>query len=346
MRSDYSKWAGLLMISAFGGLLIPGAAAALPLRSDAGDGFAVMTFVSNEEQVRMVRAQIKSIREFGGPYKNSRIHVVLTDRDNLPGDALKGANVELLDIEMDKALIDYPLAAKAFAAAQVEALAADEVGTLVWLDPSVIVMDSLDALDLEGGNYDVAARPVYLLNTIGIPPGTEPNDFWAPIYRAAGLDYRTLAAYKTVVDEGDIQPYFNCEVIAYNPKLGICREWARIIEPLLKDKAYQSASCTTFQRRLFLHQAALSGVIASKVKPERIRPLPLACGYPFIIHERLSPAKKASTMKGMSVVIFDDAWASDPAWMKKIPIPEPLNGWLSQAYQEYRAGQGALHERP
>ena len=145
----------------------------------------------------------------------------------------------------------------------------------------------MDALNLEN-NFDAAIRPVSLSNNISIPPGVEPNDYWAPIYKETGIDYKNLPILETIVDEVKIQPYYNCEVYSINPKLGICSEWARILTKLLKDENFQKSTCTTFLRRLFLHQAVLSGVITSKIKQEKIKSLPITSGYPFNQHERLS----------------------------------------------------------
>ncbi|TFG74923.1 MAG: MBL fold metallo-hydrolase, partial [Chrysiogenales bacterium] len=230
--------------------------------------------------------------------------------------------------------LDYPLALKAFAAAQVEKKVADTVATLVWLDPGVMVLNSLAALDLDG-EFSAAVRPVTLANTIAMPPQSEPDDYWKPIYEETGLDCKTLPLLETIADEVKIQPYYNCEVFSFNPGLGIAKEWARLLGRFLKDENYQKTACTTFLKRLFLHQAVLSAVISSRAKPDRIKALPLTSGYPFNQHEKLSVSKKAASLNDLSVVIFDYAWDSSPAWMKKIKIEEPLHQWLFATYLDY-----------
>jgi hypothetical protein len=323
-----------LLFFALGRQSATGLAAKPRLPREGRERFAVMTFAATGEQVRSVRALIKSIREFGGAYRDCKVYVVLGDPEGAPGGILEGRDVHLLPLKMDRAFLEYPLALKAFAAAQVEELVKNDVGTLAWLDPGTLVLRSPEALDL-AGSLDAALRPVFLLNTIGLPPGAEPNDYWAPIYTETGLDHRAPPAFRTVVDEAEIQPYFNCEVFSLDPGLGLCKEWARLLEGLLRDEDYQRASCATFLRRLFLHQAVLSGVIASRLSPESIKPLPMACGYPFNLHGRLAEAKRIASLNDVAVVIFDDAWARDPEWLKKLPAPEPLRTWLFETYQEY-----------
>lgn len=305
-----------------------------PLSGRASGELAIMSYASNEEQVRSVKALIKSIRDLGGKDRNSQIYVVLIDSEHIPGDSLKGRNVELLTLDIDRSFLNHPLAVKAFAAAKVEEIAAGRVKTIVWFDPGVIVLNSFEALDL-APDFEAAVRPVTLANNIALSPDVEPNDYWAPIYREVGLDYRRLPAFKTIVDEMEIQPYFNCEVYSLDPGKGLCREWARILGKLLGDRNYQQTACTTFLRRLFLHQAVLSGVISSKIKPERIKPLPITSGYPFTQHEKLSAQKRISRLNEAAVVIFDQTWVNNPDWMKAIPIQDPLKTWLADTYRNY-----------
>jgi len=298
------------------------------------DQFAFMTFVSTGEQARSVRAMIKSIRENAGEYNNCKIYVVLAQPDEATDNLLAGENVELLRPEGDTLFLNYPLAVKAFAASQVEQLVKGKIQTLVWLDPGVMVLDSPEDLDLKG-RYDVSLRPVSLVNNIGLSPGIGPNDYWSPIYKANKLNYKTVRTVETVVDAVQIQPYYNCEIYSVDPALGLCREWEAQLSELLRDESYQQNTCTTPRRRLFLHQAVFSGIIASRIKANRIKELPLTCSYPFNQHDQLSEEMKVSTLNQLSAVIFDYAWIKIPTWMDKIRIDEPLRSWLCDTYLEY-----------
>lgn len=301
---------------------------------DPSDHFAIMTLVSSGEQERSVRAMIESIRENAGDYSNCRVYVVMAQPADIPGNSLAGENVVLLRPEADSIFLHYPLAIKAYAASQVEQLVKSKIKTLVWLDPGVIVLNSLGSLDLKG-RFDVSVRPVSLVNNIGLPPGAEPDDYWLPIYEANQLDYRTVQTIETVVDAVQIQPYYNCEVYSVNPAKGICREWAEQLEGLLRDEGYQKNSCTTPQRRLFLHQAVLSAIIASQINPDRIKALPVTSSYPFNQHDMLPAERKVSSLSELAAVIFDYAWTGNPSWMDKIDIDEPLRSWLFSTYREY-----------
>jgi hypothetical protein len=295
---------------------------------------AVVTFVSTHEQERAVLALIRSVREQGGALHSSPVFVVTADAQELPCASLREEGVTVLPLEIERSFLDYPLALKAFAAAEVEKKVMDGIDTLIWLDPGVIVLNSLGALDL-GKDFDAALRPVTLANTIGIPPRNEPNDYWEPIYRETGLDYANLPVLKTIADEQEIQPYYNCEVFSFNPKLGLAAEWARLLTRFLKNENYQKTVCTTSFRKLFLHQAVLSAVISSRIKPERIRALPLTSGYPFSQQMKLPAAIRIASLDEVSVLIFDRTWQQDEKWLERIPAKEPLRKWLSQVYREY-----------
>jgi glyoxylase-like metal-dependent hydrolase (beta-lactamase superfamily II) len=326
---------GLILIMIFMFLHLEAVPDRIPLSMNDGSRVtAVATFVSTPEQERAVRVLIRSIREKGGDYKALPIYVVTTDAAGLPCASLKQRDVEVLPLEMERPFLDYPLALKAFAAAQVERRVKDGAATLIWLDPGVIVLNSLGDLDL-GKEFDAALRPVTLANTIGIAHGSAPNEYWRPIFGETGLDYAKLPVLKTIIDDLEILPYYNCEVFSFNPKLGLAQEWARLLARFLKDDTYQKSVCTTFLRRLFLHQAVLSAVITSSIKPERIKALPLTGGYPFSQHDRLSAAKKRSSLNEVSVVIFDRTWQLNPAWIEQVRIEEPLRGWLLAAYVNY-----------
>jgi len=297
-------------------------------------GTAIMTYVSSAEQERLIWAMIKSVREFGGSYRNSKIFIVLADQINQPCNSLKGDNIELLPLQMDTAFADYPLAIKAFASAQVEKNVGDDIQTLIWVDPGVLILNSLETLDLQG-KYDIALRPVTLKNNIGTPPGTEPDGYWQPIYKANKLNYKKLLPVRTIADEEIIQPYYNCEVYSVNPKLGICKKWAIQLTDLLKNNSYQETACTTFFSQLFLHQAVFSAVATSKIKNNRLKLLPLTSSYPFNQHDQLPSASKIKSMNELTVVIFDYAWNKIPTWEEKIPSSEPLKSWLRETYLEY-----------
>lgn len=295
---------------------------------------AIVTFVSNPEQERSVRALIQSVRALGGPYAQIPVYVVSTDTKTLPCHSLKDPDTIILPLEMNPEFLNYPLAFKAFAAATVEKRVHQERDTLIFLDPGVLVLKPLSDLVLDK-EHDLALRPVTLSNGIGIPPEAGENDYWTPIYRQCGLDARSLPTVKTIVEEIPLLPYYNCEVFSFRPALGLARQWAETLTVFLRDDAYQKTVCTTFTRQLFLHQAVLSAVVGSGVTNRRIRALPLESAYPFSQHDRLPKNRQAASLDDLSVVIFDRTWQQNPGWMKKLPLSGPLKERLFKISLDY-----------
>lgn len=298
------------------------------------NGIAIVTYVSDNVDERSTRAFIKSVREFAGDYKNCSIYVVLADEENFPCESLKDKNVVLLPLEMEEEFRNYPLAIKAFAAAQVEKIVKDDVVTLVWFDPATLVLNSLENLDLEN-KYDLAIRPVTLLNNIGLKPHTPPDDYWTPIYNELALDYKNIPTVKTIADESEIQAYYNCEIFSVNPRLGFFQKWSELLTKFLRDEAYQKNACTTFQRRLFLHQAVLSGLINKFISPDKIKSLSLKSAYPFNQHDKLPVGKKVNSPNDLSAIIFDYAWERNPKWMDIVAVNEPLKTSLENIFIDY-----------
>lgn len=294
----------------------------------------LVTYAASAEQARSAAALVKSVRRFGGDESACGFKIVRVGAVEFSDAVFNDPHVEILPLDPAAAFLDYPLAVKAFAAALAEDAVKDSAGTLIWMDPGVLVLSGFSALRLDG-DFDAAFRPVTLHNGIGLEPGAPPDAYWEPIYRVTGLSGRRLPRFRTIVDEIDIQPYFNCEVYALDPRRGICREWAALLTDLLRDETYQRTACSEFRRRLFLHQAVLSAVAVSRIRPERLKPLPLSSGYPFSQHVRLPAARRLSFLNDVSVVIFDETWSRDPQWMSRVPVLEPLKSGLLEIWREY-----------
>lgn len=297
--------------------------------------FAVVTYVLNPDQEKKAEALIKSLRRFGGDYGGVPVYVVLGNPKDVPCERLRQAGVQLVPTDADELGRRYPLAIKAYAAAQIERLAADRIDTLAWFDPETLVVGPLQALDL-GDKFDAAVKPVFKVNNVALPADASPDAFWKPIYKATGLDPARIPVVKSILEGRSIKAYFNCEIFSVRPRMGIFREWAARLESFLKDQEYQRTACLDSLHRLFLHQAVLSAVIVSKTQASRRAELPNSCGYPFNLHRDLPPAQKAAALNGLSGIILETVWDDDPGWMKLMEIHEPLRGWLRRAFTDYK----------
>jgi len=297
--------------------------------------FAIATYVDSDEKAAHARALIKSLRRFGASYQNSPVYVALDTTKGLSSARMSLQNVTLVPFHMPSCAAGYPLAVKAYAAAAIEASMPDSVRTLAWFDPETLVLGSLQDLDLDTSQA-VAIRPVFLVNTIGQSPATAVNDYWRPIYRATALESSAVPQVRSVVDEHVLRAYYSCIIFSFQPRLGLAGEWSRLMTIFVQDTLYQKSVCTTFLQKLFLHQAILSALIVRRVPAGDIRMLPLTCGYPLNLHERLPDGKKQKSMDHLSSLILDELWRRNADWQSLLPCAEPMRTGLRQLYDEYQ----------
>ena len=131
---------------------------------------------------------------------------------------------------------------------------------------------------------------------------------------------------ESFVDRQILRAYWNSCTYALNPALGLSREWYERFRRLVADGAYQTRCCQDEWRRIFLHQAVWSTLVARDIPEARIRALPPAYGYPLHLHQDLAERRVATLNEVVSVIgaDVDGDWAG----MTDAAIHEPLRSWL------------------
>lgn len=304
-------------------------------QNEQSDDIAIMTYVINHEQKRLVDALIKSVRTFAGEYANSQIYIAVPEEANFPYDSLKQKGVTLLSVNVNKKITRYPFAFKAFAAAKVEEVFQNQYGTLIWFDPGVIILGELNDLDLSKVQSSAALRTVSLNNNIGLTRKDTLNDYWKKIYQETELKYEDIPYMKTIVDQVEAKAYINCQVYSINPKLGILKKWASLLFKLIFDDEYQKKACSGFRAKVFLHQAVFSGLVIAGIPFDKIHLMSLKSNYPVNHIKQMDPAIIVDRFNDIHVAVFDARWSRDPNWMDNIRIEEPLKKWFFDTYIEY-----------
>jgi len=285
------------------------------------------TVVLTPYQERAAALLVESIRTFGGEFNQAPIYVAVDNPDTLPCTGSRERGARVIRLELDEAARAYPFAAKVYAAAQVERMVATAARTLVWLDAETLVLAPPTDLDLDGPQV-VAARPVFLLNTVGLPVDQPVDHFWSAIYEAAGADPAAVPAVVSLVEDVAIRLYINCGIIAFRPGRGICREWAKTFGALASDEAFQRSACADARHRIFLHQAVLSAVVAARTRPAERRWLPPGYVYPLHLHNRLPIEKRAHRLNDLTCMIVESLWEEAAGVSRVMPVEEPLRSWL------------------
>jgi hypothetical protein len=108
----------------------------------------------------------------------------------------------------------------------------------------------------------------------------------------------------------------------------LLRQWLECFEVLVGDQAFQSAYCQDERHQVFLHQAVLSALIATRLDPQRVRILPPIYSYPYNLHPSVPCDWRAQALDDLVCVAYEER-SLDPAVMNDITVHEPLRSWLS-----------------
>jgi len=273
----------------------------------------------------MARVVIESLRAFGGPLCDSPVWVFVREPERvlhaLPD--LEGINRFPLVLEQNTP--PYPFTEKVYACARAEEMAGAEFRALVWLSLDCLVINPPLLFDLDPApNYppaDAAFRPVHHRNVGSLADGPL-DDYWKEIYRA--MDIQDMPhIVESFADQQRIRPYFNTHCFAFNPAAGLGRSWWAHFKTIVTNEAFQTGPCRDELHRIFLHQAILSTLVASRLDWERVRLLPPEYNYPLNLLEEMPPDRKAPVLNNLVNAVYEETFPWD-----KIAIQEPLRSWL------------------
>lgn len=329
-----------LMLVLFGTCIPASAFAYSPVKSRSHD-LVFATCCLSYDQEKKASILINGLRDLGGPFSDCPVYVVVHDTSRYSFSAVRKEHVIVVQLTLPAEILNYPFAFKAFAAGKVEEMISRDrsfpdkkVRTLAWFDPESLILAPPDDLELSK-QYEAALRPVYLFNGVGIRADSMAGAYWGPVLKAAGVDEKSLFEMETVVDEVPMKAYLNCGIFSVDPGLGVCREWASLLREMITDQQYQHSACITPFRRIFLHQVAFTTAVIKNIQPDKIHWLPMTCGYPLDLHERVPEKKQVTTLNDIQCAITEDRWRRDPDWMSTFTIQEPLKTWLEDAYLDF-----------
>lgn len=286
-------------------------------------GFLLM--LRSEAGERMARVVIESLRAFGGPLCDSPIWAFVLEPERvlhaLPG--LEG--VHRFPLVLEQNAPPYLFTEKVYACARAEEMAGADFRTLVWLSLDCLIVNPPLLFDLDPlpgiPSADAAFRPVHHRNVGSLADGPL-DDYWQGIYRA--LDVRDMFhTVESFADQQRIRPYFNTHCFAFNPAVGLGRAWWAHFKAMVTDEAFQTGPCRDELHKIFLHQAILSTLVASRLDWEQVRLLPPEYNYPLNLLEEMPSDRRAPVLNNLINAVYEEAFP----W-NKIAIQEPLHSWL------------------
>jgi glyoxylase-like metal-dependent hydrolase (beta-lactamase superfamily II) len=298
------------------------------------DRLALVTYVSDNIQLKHAGILIESLRRNAGKYSDSKVYVVVTDSltdytalGEMPG-------VIILKLNPGRDIARYPYAVKPFAAACAEAAIGRAADYIAWFDPETAILSQPDGL-VPGNRAPAVIQPVFLSNTVGQAPDEPLNDYWAPVYRASGTEKPDIPIVETLIDRQRIRAYYNCVIFSVRSDAGIMKAWADAMERLLSDSLYAYVTCNTPQRMTFLHQAAFSAVITAKTSASPPAVLPLSDGFPLHMTDKIVKTGGNDPVESAACVILENLWISDPSWLDKIHASDKVTGKLADLYLQF-----------
>lgn len=282
------------------------------------------TFVDHPIQLPKASLLLASIRAFGGPLSECNIWVFHDTRLSASLAELKEHGTNVIPLELPEKTCNYPFAGKVAACARAEEMAGSLYRSFVWMAPDCLVLRPPLLFDLDD-NADAALRPVHVRN-IGSPAGESPDGYWKGIFRAAritDLD-RNVESF---IDCRIIRAYYNTHSFAVNPSRRLMGRWLQLFSKLVSNRKFQKKHCADELHRLFLHQAALSAILASELDKSGIRILPEEYCYPYNLHEMVPRDRKARTLNELVCIAYENRQLN-PEAMTDIIVEEPLRTWL------------------
>ena len=246
---------------------------------------------------------------------------------NIQSDCLK---VQIIPLNVPDTVRDYIFGDKVYACAQAEAMATPEVQSLVWINPTCVVVNPPLLFDL-GSAFDAAVRPVHIRN-VGLR-ATDPLDaFWQTIFATSGVN-DIASTVESFVEGQCLRAYFNSHAFAINPKKGLLRRWFDLFEKLVCDREFQTRACADERHPIFLFQALLSALLATSLNPQRIHILPPTYNYPYNLQSSLPLDRRSKSLNDLVCFTYEER-SINPSEMKDIEIREPLKSWLA-AHQDW-----------
>lgn len=288
-------------------------------------------FAENSVQLNNVLLMVESIRTFAGKHQNAPIWIYipeeLMEKESETLEKFTSFGVEVKTSEAPEDATWFFFARKVFAAATAEAEAEGETAILAWLDEDTIVLDEPGEFILPKGK-NLGYRPVMHKN-IGVLYTEAVDAFWSRAYERMSVLESSLFPMVTPADGDTIRPYFNAGCMVVRPKLGILRKWADNFTILYQDSALTNMCKQDIQKRIFIHQAALTGAILNNLKRNEMVEFSARINYPLFFEERFGAKREFNDISNVVTIRHESYFRNpSPDWYKRLEGPKDKIAWM------------------
>ncbi len=276
------------------------------------------------------RLLVESIRSFAGTLANTPIWVFTPESSNNLSkptqERFEELEVKVNTFMMDESKLPFFFADTIQAIAFAESMAERNTALLAWLDSNTLVLNEPNEFLLPD-NKSLGYRPVHH-TLIGSRYDTPLDPFWTQIYQSCQVPQDRIFPMITHVDATEIRPYFNAGILITRPTNRLFRIWHDTFIELIG-----TTECQQFYRQdkryeIFVHQAALSGVILSSFPTEELQELSSTYNYPLHLLAEDVSNNRPSTLEEL-VTVRHEGFYQDTDWINKIPAQKSLKKWIA-----------------
>ena len=291
---------------------------------DVAFAFAFAAGEAEREAVLLV----ESVRAFGGRLADSQVRALLPASVAISDEtlaALASLNADVHRFEVDADALNFPFAAKVYAAAEAERLAVQDSSLLVWTDRGALFLQEPSAL-LLAPNKALGYRPVDH-TVIGSPFDAPLDPFWSLIYERCHVPAAHVFPMTASVDRRVLRPYFNAGMLVVDPRRGLLQRWRDDFDRLYRLPEFRSFYEQDARYAIFVHQAVLAGTVLAALRPDELLELPPLVNYPLHMHRDYPADLRPERLNDVVSVRYEEL-LRDGTWQDVIRVDEPLKGWL------------------
>ncbi|MFW9934976.1 MAG: hypothetical protein ACFFDU_05660 [Candidatus Thorarchaeota archaeon] len=276
------------------------------------------------------RLLVESIRAFAGTLANTPIWVFTPESSNNLSkptqERFEDLEVKVKTFVMDESKLPFFFADTIQAIAFAESMAERNTALLAWLDSNTMVLNEPKEFLLPD-TKSLGYRPVHH-TLIGSRYDTPLDPFWTQIYQSCQVPQDRIFPMITHVDATEIRPYFNAGILITRPTNRLFRIWHDTFIELIGKTECQQFYHQDKRYEIFVHQAALSGVILSSFPTEELQELSSTYNYPLHLFAEDMSNNRPSTLEEL-VTVRHEGFYQDPDWINKIPAQKSLKKWIT-----------------
>lgn len=173
-------------------------------------------------------------------------------------------------------------------------------------------------------------KPVMHQN-IGILFSDPPDAFWSIVYETLSVPESALFPMQTIADKETLKPYFNAGMLIVRPEKGILQHWAVHYPELYKNPDLVRMSNEDLKKRIFLHQAALTGSILKTVPKDEMVEISDRYNYPLFFQDMFDSEVIFNSIEEAVTIRYDLYFRKpDPQWAQKLKGDKEKIKWLKK----------------